>query len=149
VWILQKHKSKHFTFLFFKQNYNSNVYTHLEKVVVLVTVSTAKLGLLFLDFSTILQGAGLIHKTGNNLFALRTLELLKSSHKSPWFLPLGPDGGGKLAGGEVEHGQENKRWGSSIRLTRDRWVAVDRPEECPASGGGGAAAARPRELGRR
>jgi hypothetical protein len=37
----------------------------------------------------------------------------------------------------VERGQANKRRGLSIRLTRDRLVAVDRPEESPASGGGG------------
>jgi hypothetical protein len=36
----------------------------------------------------------------------------------------------------VERGQANKRRGSSIGLTRDRLVAVDRPEESPASGGG-------------
>jgi hypothetical protein len=39
--------------------------------------------------------------------------------------------------------------GSSIGLTSDGLVAVVRPEKSPASGGGGAAAARPRELGRR
>jgi hypothetical protein len=80
---------------------------------------------------------------------MRTLELLKSSHKCPWSLPLGPDGGDKLAGGVVERGHANKRQGSSIGLTRDRLVAMDRSGESPASGGGGAAAARPRETGRR
>jgi hypothetical protein len=54
VWILQKHKSKYFTLLFSNKNYNSKAYTYLEKVVVLVTLSTTKLSLLFLDFSTIL-----------------------------------------------------------------------------------------------
>jgi hypothetical protein len=48
---------------------------------------------------------------------------------------LGPDGGDQLAGGEVERGHANKRQGSSIGLTRDRLVAVDRPGESPASGG--------------
>jgi hypothetical protein len=60
---------------------------------------------------------------------------LKSSHKYPWSLPLGPDGGDKLAGGKVELGHANKRQGSSIGLTRDRLVAVDWPGESPASGG--------------
>jgi hypothetical protein len=82
-------------------------------------------------------------------FSLRTLKLLKSSQKYPWSLPLGPDGGDKLAGGEVELGHANKRQGSSIGLTCDRLVAEDWPGEAPASGGGGAAAARPRETGRR
>jgi hypothetical protein len=39
---------------FSSKNHNSKVYTYLEKVVVLVTLSTEKLSLLFLDFSTIL-----------------------------------------------------------------------------------------------
>jgi hypothetical protein len=84
-----------------------------------------------------------------NLFALRTLELLKPSHKYPWSLPLGPDGGDKLASGEVELGHANKQQGSSIGLTRDRLVAVDRLGESPASGGGGGAASHPWETGRR
>jgi hypothetical protein len=41
-------------FNFSSKNYSSKVYTYLEKVVVLVTQSTAKLSLQFLDFSTIL-----------------------------------------------------------------------------------------------
>jgi hypothetical protein len=39
-------------FNFSSKNYTSKVYTRFEKVVVLVTRSTKKLGLLFLDFST-------------------------------------------------------------------------------------------------
>jgi hypothetical protein len=54
-----------------------------------------------------------------------------------------------LAGGEVGHGEVNKRKGNEIGLTRDRLVEEDRPVRSPASGGGGAGAARPRELGRR
>jgi hypothetical protein len=53
-----------------------------------------------------------------------------------------------LAGSEVGHGELNKRQGNAIRLTRDRLVEEDRPGRSPASGGGGAEAARPRELGR-
>jgi hypothetical protein len=33
--------------------------------------------------------------------------------------PLGPDGDGELAGGEVGHGQANKQRGTAIGLTRD------------------------------
>jgi hypothetical protein len=40
---------------FSSKNYSSNVYTYLEKVVALVTQSTKKLGLPFLDVSTILN----------------------------------------------------------------------------------------------
>jgi hypothetical protein len=40
-------------FNFSSKNYSSKVYTYLEKVVVLVALSTEKLSLLFLDFSTI------------------------------------------------------------------------------------------------
>jgi hypothetical protein len=67
----------------------------------------------------------------------------------PSALPLGPDRGGELAGGEVGHGRVNMLRESSIGLTSDLLVAVVRPEKSPASGGGGAAAARPRGLGRR
>jgi hypothetical protein len=41
-------------FNFSRRNYSSKVYTYLEKVVVLVTLSTTKLSLPFLDFSMIL-----------------------------------------------------------------------------------------------
>jgi hypothetical protein len=97
----------------------------------------------------ILQVAGPNHKTRNNLYARKTLELLNLSQQYPWFPPFGPDGDGKLAGGEVEHGQENKLWELSIGLTRERWVEEDRPGKSPASGGGRAVAARLRELTRR
>jgi hypothetical protein len=40
-------------FNFSSKNYSSKVYTYLDKVVVLVTRSTKKLSLLFLDISTI------------------------------------------------------------------------------------------------
>jgi hypothetical protein len=50
--------------------------------------------------------------------------------------------------GEVGHEQAIKRQGCEIGLTSDRSVAVVRPGRSPASGGGGAEAARPRELGR-
>jgi hypothetical protein len=42
-------------FYFSSKNYSSKMYTPLEKVVGLVTLSTTKLSLLFLDFSTILN----------------------------------------------------------------------------------------------
>jgi hypothetical protein len=70
----------------------------------------------------------------------------KSFTVIPLAPPLGPDSDGKLAGGEVEHGQANKLRGSSIGLTRERLVEEDRPGKSPASGGGGAAAAQPQEL---
>jgi hypothetical protein len=43
-------------FYFSSKNCSSKVYTSLEKVVVIVTLSTAKLGLQFLDFSVIFYG---------------------------------------------------------------------------------------------
>jgi hypothetical protein len=67
----------------------------------------------------------------------------------PWLPPLGPDGGGVLAGGEVGQEEVNKQQGNEFGLTRDRLVAVVRPGRSPASGGGGADVARPRGLGRR
>jgi hypothetical protein len=47
----------------------------------------------------------------------------------------------------VGHGVVNKRQGNEIGLTRDRLAEEDRPGRSPASDGGGAEAARPRELG--
>jgi hypothetical protein len=43
-------------FNFSSKNYSSKLYTCFEKVVALVTQSTTKLGLQFLDFSVILYG---------------------------------------------------------------------------------------------
>jgi hypothetical protein len=43
-------------FYFSSKNCSSKVYTSLEKVVVLVTLSATKLGLQFLDFSVICYG---------------------------------------------------------------------------------------------
>jgi hypothetical protein len=43
-------------FYFSSKNCSSKVYTSLEKVVVLVSLSTTKLGLQFLDFSVIVYG---------------------------------------------------------------------------------------------
>jgi hypothetical protein len=83
------------------------------------------------------------------MFAPGTLKLLKSLQIYPRFIPLGLDDGDRLAGGEVGLGHANLLGGSSIRLTCDRLVAVDRLVRTPASGGGGTAAARPREARRR
>jgi hypothetical protein len=64
-------------------------------------------------------------------------------------LPTVLDGGGALAGGEVGPGEANKRAGSAIGLTLDRLVLKVRLGRSPASGVGGADAARPWRLGRR
>jgi hypothetical protein len=82
-----------------------------------------------------------------NHFARRPLPTFESLHLCPRPSPPYPDGGGALAGGEVRLGEANKRARSAIGLTRDRLAAEARPEMSPASGGGGALAARPRKLG--
>jgi hypothetical protein len=110
VWILQKHKSKYFTLLFSNKNYNSKAYTYLEKVVVLVTLSTTKLSLLFLDFSTILiDFTRCWTQTQNREESFYTADprTFKIFTIMPSALPPGPDGGGELAGGEVGHGKVN------------------------------------------
>jgi hypothetical protein len=150
---LQKHQSKHFTFLFFKQKLNlKSIYIFGHSCSSCHT-EHSKIGFaifgFFYNFQSILQGAGVVYKTGKNLFALGTLKLLKNLQIYLRFIHLGPDGGNRLAGGEVGLGHANKQGGSSIRLTCDRLVAVDRPVRTPASGSGGAAAARPREARRR
>jgi hypothetical protein len=61
-------------------------------------------------------------------------------------LTQGPDGGGEVAAGDVGPVQANKWHKSEIDVTLSRLVAVDRPEMSPASGGGGAMAARPRKF---
>jgi hypothetical protein len=149
---LQKHQSKYFTFLFFKQKLKLKSIHIFGQSCSPCYTKHSKIGFaifgFFYDFYSNLQGAGLIHKTKKNLFAQGTLKLLKSSQFYPRFTPLGPDSGDRLAGGEVGLGHANMLGGSSIRLTCDRLVAVDRLVRSPASGGGGTAAARPREAPR-
>jgi hypothetical protein len=87
------------------------------------------------------------HLRGEESFCTQTLPTFESSYLCPRPSPLYPDGGGALAGGEVRLGEANKRARSAIGLTRDRLAAESRPEMSPASGGGGAVAARPRKLG--
>jgi hypothetical protein len=82
-----------------------------------------------------------------NPFARRPLPTFECSQMCPRPSPPYPDGGGVLAGGEVRLGEANKRARSAIGLTRDRLAAEAWPEMSPASGGGGAVAARPRKLG--
>jgi hypothetical protein len=139
-------------FNFSSKNYSSKVYTYLEKVVVLVTQSTTKLSLPFLDFSTILYQFYKFqptHKGWVESLCTQAPGSFKSSQVCPRFPTLCPDGGGALAGGEVRLGEANKRAGSVIGLTLDRLVVKVRPGRSPASGGNGAEAARPRRLERR
>jgi hypothetical protein len=110
------------------------------------------LGLLFLDFSTFLIDFTRCWTNLQNkeeFFALGTLKLLKSLQFDPRFIPLGPDGGDRLAGGEVVHDHANMLGGSLITITCNRLVEVDRLVRTPVSGGGGTAATRPREARRR
>jgi hypothetical protein len=63
-------------FYFSSKNCSSKVYTYLEKVVVLVTLSTTKLSLLLLEFSTILKQIykfQLYHTKGEESFYEETL----------------------------------------------------------------------------
>jgi hypothetical protein len=82
-----------------------------------------------------------------NPFARRPLPTFESSHLCSRPSPPYSDGGGALAGGEVRLGEPNKRARGAIRLTSDRLAVEVRPEMSPASGGGGAVAARPWKLG--
>jgi hypothetical protein len=54
--------------------------------------------------------------------------------------PPYPDGGGALAGGEVRHGEANKRARSAIGLTRGRFVSEARPGNGPVMADGEALA---------
>jgi hypothetical protein len=81
-------------FYFSSKKCSSKVYTSLEKVVDIVTLSTTKLVLQFLDFSVICYGfhkSQLKHTRGvRNLFARRTLERLNCSQLCPYLahMPL-------------------------------------------------------------
>jgi hypothetical protein len=53
-------------------------------------------------------GCSYKHKGGKNLYAIGSLEILNSFTTIRSVPPRGPDGGGVLAGGEMEHGVANK-----------------------------------------
>jgi hypothetical protein len=76
-------------FYFSSKNCSSKVYTSLEKVVDLVTLSTTKLGLPFLDFSVICYGFYKVQlnykKEVRNLFANRPSESIECLPIYPWF----------------------------------------------------------------
>jgi hypothetical protein len=63
-------------FYFSSKNCSSKLYTYLEKVVVLVTLSTEKFGLQFLDFSVICYG---FYK-----FQLKHTKSKESFCEGPW-----------------------------------------------------------------
>jgi hypothetical protein len=73
-------------FNFSSKNCNSKVYTCLEIGVVLVTQSTAKLSLQFLDFSVILYDFSKLqvkHTKGEDTFCECPLENFKRSQTGP------------------------------------------------------------------
>jgi hypothetical protein len=73
-------------FNFSSKNCSSKVYTCLEKVVVLVTQSTAKLSLQFFDFSVILYDFSKLqvkHTKGEDTFCECPLENFKISQTGP------------------------------------------------------------------
>jgi hypothetical protein len=103
-------------FNFSSKNYRSKVYTYLEKVVVLVTLSTTKLSLLFWIFLRIdieFTSHWIKPKNWEQSFSTRPPRTFKTFTNRPLA------GGGVLAGGEVGHGEANKRQGNAIGLTRD------------------------------
>jgi hypothetical protein len=111
------------------------------------------------DFILNLQVAANSHKKGriymhsgpSNFQAFTTIPLTLTVRppSTEMLHTHGPDGGGEVAAGDVGPAQANKWHGVEIGLTLSRLVAVDQPEMSPASGGGGAMAARPRKLGSR
>jgi hypothetical protein len=106
-------------FYFSSKNYNSKVYTYLEKVVVLVTLRTSKLILIFLDFLRFLIDFTRRWTQTQNReesFYAADPRTFKIFTRIPSALPPGPDGGGELTGGEVGHGKVNMLRGSLIGL---------------------------------
>jgi hypothetical protein len=117
-------------------------------VVVLVTRSTTKLDLQFLDLFTILTR---IYKVllkqlrGEETFCTQTPFLILKVHSCARGLPhRTPKVVGTLAGGEVGPGEANKRARSAIGLTRGRLAAEARRVKGPVMAGGEALAAPPR-----
>jgi hypothetical protein len=85
-------------------------------------------------------------KVRKNLLALRSLASLLASQKFPRARNSHksvPGGGGELAADEVGPGRGNKRHTRAIELTYGRLVCLVSTEMLPASGNGGAVAARP------
>jgi hypothetical protein len=152
VWILQKHKSRYFTFQFSKQKLKlKSIYIFGESCSSCYT-EHSKIEFAILDFLRFLidfTSCWTKPQNREQSLCMKDPRTFKSFTKIPLVPPFGPDGDGKLAGGEVEHGHANKLRESSIGLTRERLVEKDRPGKSPASGGCGAVAARPRELTRR
>jgi hypothetical protein len=134
-------------FNFSSKNYSSKVYTCFVKVVALVTQSTTKLGLYFLDLSTILYGIYKFqaqHKReGRILF-----------HKGPWnfwiftkvplTLTAKPPKPTTLTNMPLT--QVNMWHRVAIGLTRDLLAMLAGLEWSPASGDGGAVVAQLRAL---
>jgi hypothetical protein len=142
-------------FNFSSKTYRSNVYTYLEKVVVLVTQSTTKLSLPFLDFSTILYRFykfQLTQKGGVESLCTQAPGSFKYSQLYPSLLRPDPrvpnsphiqdlDGGGEAATGDVGRRRQTNGMGLRLALPSiDWWWRF-------GQGGHRRAAVRPRKLG--
>jgi hypothetical protein len=143
-------------FYFSCKNKSPKVYTSFAEIVVLVTQSTTKLGLQFLDFS---MNWYWIYKSLDSRAKLGRIFLCLGPWNIPLHLTPRPSGTnplhnctplprrGKLAGGEVGPEEANKRGGWAIGLTCARFVMVARAERRPAMAGGEVVAARCRGSG--
>jgi hypothetical protein len=144
-------------FNFSSKNYRSKVYTYLEKLVILVTLSTEKLSLLFwifLRFVMDLTRSSWNTTRVKNHFARRPLErfelhktALDFNTQDPTRMRLkhrGPGGAWELSASEGSPELAHKRHWTAIELTTEWLAVVARPERSSASGGDGTGAARPR-----
>jgi hypothetical protein len=148
---LQKHRSRVFTFQFFKKKLKpKSIYILWE------SCSTSykkynKIGFgifrVFYDFISNLQNTAKTLKGVKNPFARRPLLTFESSQMCPRTSPPYHDGGGALAGGEVRIGEANKRARVAIRLTSDRLAVAVQAERGPAMTGGETAMVWPPQLG--
>jgi hypothetical protein len=159
-------------FNFSSKTYSSKVYTCFEKVLVLVTHSTTKLGLQFLDFfcnfKRFFKVTAKTHKRGEIHFANRPLESFGCSQLCPWFTitPLErsqsnqcspgargrhgrPDSGevaGGLGRGSSWRGSRGHK-GAICVLTRDGERAGGRARRRPAAAAAGVITPASRRLG--
>jgi hypothetical protein len=111
-------------FNFSRKNYSSKAYTHVKKVVVLVTQRTTKLILPFLDFSTILyRFYKILLKLTNGVESICTQApgTFESSQMCPRFPTPYPDGGGALALARWGLGRQTSGQGVRLALPSIDW----------------------------
>jgi hypothetical protein len=138
VWILQKHRSRHFTFQIFKQKLKlKSIYMLWESCSSSHTednkISFAFFGF-FCDFIYSLQVTAKAHQRGKNLLALRSLELFNFT-TLPSTLAARPSNPKNSHRGNLGGGEARWRWGVA-GLDQQATPDCDLPYHWPTDRGG-------------